>query len=129
MNPQLTEDPETLDFDSSFESGNLDIAVLTSQTDHYYKEYDLYMRCDTNTRGHHQWFYFSVKNQSYKPTVKFTIVNFTKKASLYTQGMRVNIWSKQENKHNPYQNNSQQAQFQKRQMEENEGWTKGGENF
>jgi len=31
-----------------------------------------------------------------KPTVKFTIVNFTKKASLYTQGMRVNILSQKE---------------------------------
>ena len=38
-----------------FESGNLDRVVMVSPT-----EYDLYMRPDTNNRGHHQWFYFKV---------------------------------------------------------------------
>lgn len=56
------------------------------------QEYDLYMRVDANTRGHHQWFYFSVKNKSCD-TVRFNIVNFTKKESLYTQGMRINVVS------------------------------------
>jgi hypothetical protein len=53
------------------------------------------MRVDTNTRGHHQWFYFSVEYEEGSPfagqTVKFNVVNFTKKASLYTYGMRVCI--------------------------------------
>jgi hypothetical protein len=35
-------------FDSDFESGNLDMVIKTAE-----KEYDLYMRVDTNTRGHH----------------------------------------------------------------------------
>lgn len=48
------------------------------------------MRVDSNTRGHHQWFYFKVKNQSKVGTVKFNFVNFTKKQSLYLHGMRVN---------------------------------------
>jgi len=38
----------SLKFDSKFESGNLDMVV---KRDDY--EYDLYMRVDTNTRGHH----------------------------------------------------------------------------
>jgi hypothetical protein len=42
-------------FNSDFESGNLDMVVQTNSRD-----FSLYMRVDTNTRGHHQWFYFSV---------------------------------------------------------------------
>ena len=45
-----------------------------------------------NTRGHHYWFYFSVKNKS-RHKVRLNFVNFTKDDSLYHQGMRVNIFS------------------------------------
>jgi hypothetical protein len=55
MNPELLEkakENETSDqyltFDSSFESGNLDMAYRARED-----EYNLYMRVDTNTRGHH----------------------------------------------------------------------------
>ncbi|MFM7850921.1 MAG: M14-type cytosolic carboxypeptidase [Flammeovirgaceae bacterium] len=41
-----------------FESGNLDRVVMVSPT-----EYDLYMRPDTNNRGHHQWFYFKITSR------------------------------------------------------------------
>jgi len=56
-------------------------------------EYDLYMRVDSNTRGHHQWFYFRVHNQQRVGTVKLNFVNFTKRQSLYNQGMRINVKS------------------------------------
>ena len=75
-------------FDSFFESGNLDIVTQPEEF-----EYNLFMRVDTNTRGHHQWFYFRCKNQSRVGTVKFNFVNFTKRQSLYMQGMRVNVKS------------------------------------
>ena len=74
--------------DSSFESGNLDMAVQIGQN-----EYDMYMRVDSNTRGHHQWFYFKVENKEKVGTVKFNIVNFTKRQSLYMHGMRINVKS------------------------------------
>eukprot|EP00826_Nyctotherus_ovalis_P039912 TRINITY_DN3875_c0_g1_i1.p2 TRINITY_DN3875_c0_g1~~TRINITY_DN3875_c0_g1_i1.p2 ORF type:complete len:194 (+),score=48.48 TRINITY_DN3875_c0_g1_i1:73-654(+) len=75
------------EFDSCFESGNLDVAVKAGE-----KEYDLYMRTDSNTRGHHQWFYFAVKAEE-KGSVRFNVLNFTKRNSLYTQGMRIAIYS------------------------------------
>lgn len=68
---------EILEFDSKFESGNLDKVVMVKLD-----EYDLFMRVDSNTKGHHQWFYFKVKSKI-KKQVKFNIVNFTKKRSLY----------------------------------------------
>lgn len=75
-------------FDSTFESGNLDMAIQVAPD-----EYDMYMRVDSNTRGHHQWFYFKVHNQNKVGAVRFNFVNFTKRQSLYSQGMRVNARS------------------------------------
>ena len=50
-------------------------------------EYDLYMRVDSNTQGHRQWFYFSIKNE--KPcTLKLNIYRFKKVYSLFQRGMR-----------------------------------------
>ena len=62
-----------LQFDSAFESGNLDRVVMVSPN-----EYDLYMRPDTNTKGHHQWFYFRAISKTNLGPVKFNILNFTK---------------------------------------------------
>ena len=45
MNPNVM---DSLIFDSMFESGNLDMVVKKAEN-----EYDMYMRVDTNTRGHH----------------------------------------------------------------------------
>jgi hypothetical protein len=68
---------DDLIFDSNFESGNLDLVVKLQEN-----EYDLYMRTDSNTRGHNQWYNFTVRNKIRK-SVKFNILNFTKKKSLY----------------------------------------------
>jgi hypothetical protein len=68
---------DDLTFDSYFESGNLDMVVKVQ-----YGEYDLYMRSDSNTYGHNQWFNFIVKNTR-KMSVKFNVINFTKRNSLY----------------------------------------------
>ena len=37
-------------FDSCFEGGNLDLVIKTN-----INEYDLFMRSDSNTRGHTNW--------------------------------------------------------------------------
>lgn len=86
MNPHRLDD---LTFDSRFESGNLDRVIKIKAG-----EYDLYMRADANTNGHNQWYFFKVSSKL-PQTVKFTIVNFTKSDSLYSQGMQPCIYSKQ----------------------------------
>ena len=75
MNPDIFCD---LIFDSKFESGNLDCIIQTSDT-----EFDLYMRVDTNTQGHLQWFNFRIKNKGKSENIKINICNFTKENSLY----------------------------------------------
>ena len=44
-----------LHFNSNFENGNLDMVVKTGDGC-----YDLYLRVDTNTKGHFNWFHFEV---------------------------------------------------------------------
>lgn len=41
------------------------------------------MRVDTNTRGHTNWYYFSVKNGPWVGAVKFNFCNFRREKSLY----------------------------------------------
>ena len=104
MNPDPRVEEELV-FNSDFESGNLDMVVKTKEG-----SYDLFLRVDTNSKGHMQWFYFVVKNKLKGKRVKFNIVNFTHNESLYTQGMKVNVWS------------------YKRNIPKYVGWRRGGHN-
>lgn len=83
-----------IQFDAMFESGNLDKVVMVSET-----EYDLYMRPDTNTRSHHQWFYFLALSNTNIGKVTFNVINFTKPRSLYEYGMKVCICSVKDKEH------------------------------
>jgi cytosolic carboxypeptidase protein 2/3 len=47
MHPNLDTETELV-FDSAFESGNLDLVIKPARD-----VYDLFMRVDTNTKGHH----------------------------------------------------------------------------
>ncbi|GIL75186.1 hypothetical protein Vretimale_7859 [Volvox reticuliferus] len=80
--PRGTSD-DTLVFESRYESGNLRRAVQV-----YPYEYDLILRPDINTRGHTQWFFFSVTNTRAGCRYKFNIINLLKEDSLYNDGMR-----------------------------------------
>lgn len=70
------------EFDSAFESGNLDMAVRVKKS-----EYDCFIRSDTNTKGHTNWYYFKVKNKEEGP-LKINICNMTKTRNLYMRGMK-----------------------------------------
>lgn len=90
MRDQISKDPrpfvgmraglDPVQFEATFESGNLDQVYKVSDT-----EFDLYMRADSNTLGHHQWYYFSASAPN--GSIRFNILNFTKRDSLYEQGM------------------------------------------
>ncbi|CAD8045932.1 unnamed protein product [Paramecium primaurelia] len=77
-----------IQFSSTFESGNLDRVDYISN-----EEYNLFMRIDTNSIGHSNWFYFKTTNNQLNK-IKFNICNFTKPQSLYTKGMKPYILSK-----------------------------------
>jgi hypothetical protein len=85
-NPDCCDD---LNFDSLFESGNLDCAVLVGPL-----EYDLFIQVDSNTKGHLQWYNFKVSNTRKGAKYRFNICNFQKSKSLYTRGMKPFVLSK-----------------------------------
>jgi len=70
---KLVLDPSELKFDSNFESGNLYAVYKVSE-----KEYDLILQNDINTKGHTQWFYFSVANTRKGASIKFNIINLVR---------------------------------------------------
>ena len=76
MNPTLGEN-DGVKFDASFESGNLDCAIKVNDS-----EYDLFLRIDSNTRGHTQWFYFTVSNRN-RRSLRLNICNMGREKSLY----------------------------------------------
>ncbi|XP_031237338.1 cytosolic carboxypeptidase 3 isoform X4 [Mastomys coucha] len=61
-------------------------------------EYELTVRPDLFTNKHTQWYYFQVTNTQAEIVYRFTIVNFTKPASLYNRGMRPLFYSEKEAK-------------------------------
>jgi len=104
MSPDLPR--SELQFNSNFESGNLDMVVKAAPL-----TYDLFLRVDTNTKGHFNWFYFQMSNTRKGQTIRLNIVNMTKGHSLYQQGMQINYWSRLKN----------QPLFT--------GWLRGGQNI
>ncbi|XP_055078208.1 cytosolic carboxypeptidase 2 [Periophthalmus magnuspinnatus] len=84
-----------LEFESRFESGNLQRAVQVGPFD-----YELTIRCDMYTKKHTQWFYFRVRNMKAGVTYRFTIVNLMKSSSLYSYGMKPLLYSERAAKEN-----------------------------
>ena len=83
-------------FDSAFECGNIDQVRQRSP-----KEFDIWMRNDTNGNSNLQWFYFRIRNpEEMTDTIRINIVNFTKGNSLFYYGMKPSIWSLNMNRKN-----------------------------
>ncbi|XP_066920807.1 cytosolic carboxypeptidase 1-like [Clytia hemisphaerica] len=77
-----------LSFESRFECGNLRKAIQIRQY-----EYDLILNSDTNTCGHHQWFYFQVQNMEVNVEYRFNIINCEKPNSQFNYGMTSLMYS------------------------------------
>lgn len=69
-------------FDASFETGNLGRVDLISEF-----EYDLFIRPDTCNPRLRLWFNFTVDNVKSDQRVVFNIVNMSKNAGLFRNGM------------------------------------------
>lgn len=90
--------PDSIRFDSHFESGNLLYAFRRESNE--IETYDLIMQNDVNTKGHNQWFYFKVTSMKKHNKIKFNIVNFIKDQSMFSYGIKPLTFSeKNYNKH------------------------------
>ncbi|KAI8820492.1 uncharacterized protein EV422DRAFT_496960 [Fimicolochytrium jonesii] len=83
----------SLQFDSRFESGNLQLALMISDF-----EYDLILQTDINSSmgKHNQWFYFAVSRMKPGIPYKFNIVNLSKSGSQFNQGMQPVMYSRKD---------------------------------
>ena len=87
--------PDSLLFESRFESGNLMRAVRITDT-----YYELHIRPDLYTDRHCQWFYFRVQNMRPGVEYRFSLVNFGKPDSQYGSGMKPVMYSEKEQSRN-----------------------------
>lgn len=86
---------DVLNFDSRFESGNLQFASKMAEY-----EYDLFLQSDINTTlgRHNQWFYFSVGKMKAGVPYKFNIINLSKPQSQFNFGMQPVMFSSTDGK-------------------------------
>lgn len=78
-------------FDSRFESGNLGLVSRVSPT-----EFNLLLDNDINTSGFTQWFFFRVEVDR-QCKLRFNLLNFRKRNSLFQRGMKVCVYSRRNN--------------------------------
>ena len=94
--PSYINQKKLLQFDSNFESGNLDSAYLVNE-----ESYNLLCKSDTNTKGNTYWFYFKVNNWKPKTKVTFNLLNVARDLlPFYSKGM--NIWTRTESTNGKY---------------------------
>ncbi len=51
-------------------------------------EYDCFIRSDSNTKGHCNWYYFKLSNKQRIGQVKINVINLGKMKNLYNKGMK-----------------------------------------
>ena len=95
--------PENIiNFESNFESGNLQLAYLINSHKELIEEninknfnnndkdfYQLFLHNDTNTNGYSQWFFFRVINGKKNQKINLNIMNFQRKSTKYETGIKI----------------------------------------
>ena len=89
----LSED--TINFESHFECGNLQLVYLTEYIpEKNIQNYKLFLHNDTNTTGYTQWFFFRISNGRKGKKINLNIMNLYRKKSFYSNGIKVLYYSK-----------------------------------
>ena len=100
---------DIINFESNFESGNLQLAYLVNSSkentedkniNNYNSDIDIYqlfLQNDTNTTGYSQWFFFRVKNGKKNQKINLNIMNFQRKTTKYSLGIKIWYYSKKKN--------------------------------
>ena len=110
---------DIINFESNFECGNLQLAYLINYSKENNEEkrntnfnfnginynneidnYQLFMHNDTNTIGYSQWFFFRIKNGKKNKKINLNIMNFQRKATRYSNGIKVWYYSTKKNEEN-----------------------------
>ena len=99
-----------INFESNFECGNLQFVYLINSQEDITEEkkssnnfsennnnntYQLFLQNDTNTRGYSQWFFFKISNGKKGQKIKLNIMNFQRKKTRYSNGLKIWYFSTQ----------------------------------
>ena len=57
-------------------------------------KYELFLHNDTNTLGYTQWFFFRVSNVKKGKTINLNIMNFLRKTTKYSNGIKIWVYSR-----------------------------------
>ena len=86
-----------INFESNFESGNLQLAYLINSQEEELNSiennnksreinnYQLFLQNDTNTNGHTQWFFFRITNGKKGQKIKLNIMNSKKENKIFSR--------------------------------------------
>ena len=111
---------DIINFESNFECGNLQFAYLINpQEEELITEenktnintpreittnnnsnnnYELFLQNDTNTKGYSQWFFFRITKGKKGQKIKLNIMNFQRKKTLYSSGLKIWYYSQKKKK-------------------------------
>ena len=100
---KICKNPEDiLNFESRFESGNLQLVYFTPNldSDDNIDKYEIFLHNDTNTSGYTQWFFFRISNTKKNKTVNINIMNMLRKKTKYSNGIKIWCYSKKNSQYN-----------------------------
>ena len=84
---------DIINFESNFECGNLQLVYLDEMNN-----YQLFLHNDTNTTGYSQWFFFRITNVKKNQKINLNIMNFQRKTTKYSNGLKIWYYSTKKNK-------------------------------
>ena len=73
---------------------NNSVNINTNNTLEEAEKYELFLHNDTNTLGYTQWFFFRISNVKKGKTLNFNIMNFLRKTTKYSNGMKIWVYSR-----------------------------------
>ena len=72
---------------------NNSVNINTNNTLEETEKYELFLHNDTNTSGYTQWFFFRVSNVKKDKTLNLNIMNFLRKTTKYSNGVKIWVYS------------------------------------
>ena len=75
-------------------NNSLDNSTINGVKNEEIEKYELFLHNDTNTSGYTQWFFFRVSNTKKGKTVNLNIMNFLRKSTKYSYGIKIWCYSR-----------------------------------
>ena len=75
-------------------STNINNKINNNSNDSNIEKYELFLHNDTNTTGYTQWFFFRVSNVAKGKTLNLNIMNFLRKTTKYSNGIKIWVYSR-----------------------------------